>query len=160
MLSMVCLTDSVSADTPQHAYQSVLFCGTRHVTMPVYLFLYCGGQACCTRWGEDPLVYGSYSSVGVGSQGTEDYDIMAESIGDRLFFAGEGTTRKFPATMHGAFASGLREVCIEHRSFSSQLLTKQKSSNQQVLIELMRPIHGGCLVSGHTSGICHQHWQA
>jgi monoamine oxidase len=65
-------------------------------------------------------VYGSYSSVGVGSQGTEDYDIMAESIGDRLFFAGEGTTRKFPATMHGAFASGLREVCIEQHSFSSQ----------------------------------------
>lgn len=56
-------------------------------------------------------MYGSYSSVGVGSTGTEDYDIMAESIGDRLFFAGEGTTRKFPATMHGAFASGLREVC-------------------------------------------------
>ena len=48
------------------------------------------------------MVFGSYSSVGVGSQGTEDYDIMAESIGDRLFFAGEGTTRKFPATMHGA----------------------------------------------------------
>lgn len=67
-------------------------------------------QACCTRWGQDPLVHGSYSSVGVGSTGTEDYDIMAESIGDRLFFAGEGTTRKFPATMHGAFASGLREV--------------------------------------------------
>ena len=55
-------------------------------------------------------MHGSYSSVGVGSTGTEDYDIMAESIGDRLFFAGEGTTRKFPATMHGAFASGLREV--------------------------------------------------
>ena len=67
-------------------------------------------QACCTKWGQDPLICGSYSSVGVGSQGTEDYDIMAESIGDRLFFAGEGTTRKFPATMHGAFASGLREV--------------------------------------------------
>ena len=67
-------------------------------------------QACCTRGGEDPLVHGSYSSVGVGSTGTEDYDIMAESIGDRLFFAGEGTTRKFPATMHGAFVSGLREV--------------------------------------------------
>ena len=89
--------------------------------MPVHLCLYRGGQACCTRWGEDPLVYGSYSSVGVGSQGTEDYDIMAESIGDRLFFAGEGTTRKFPATMHGAFASGLREVCIEQRLLQSKI---------------------------------------
>ena len=56
------------------------------------------------------MAYGSYSSVGVGSQGSEDYDIMAESLGDRVFFAGEATTRKFPATMHGAFFSGLREV--------------------------------------------------
>ena len=56
------------------------------------------------------MACGSYSSVGVGSLGGEDYDIMAESVGDRLFFAGEHTTRKYPATMHGAFESGLREV--------------------------------------------------
>ena len=74
-------------------------------------------QAVCTRWGKDPMACGSYSSVGVGSLGGEDYDIMAESVGDRLFFAGEHTTRKYPATMHGAFFTGLREVglvpCVE-----------------------------------------------
>ena len=63
------------------------------------------------------MACGSYSSVGVGSLGGEDYDIMAESVGDRLFFAGEHTTRKYPATMHGAFFTGLREVglvqCVE-----------------------------------------------
>ena len=71
-------------------------------------------QAVCTRWGKDPMACGSYSSVGVGSLGGEDYDIMAESIGDRLFFAGEHTTRKYPATMHGAFFTGLREVGLVH----------------------------------------------
>ena len=56
------------------------------------------------------MAYGSYSSVAVGSLGGEDYDIMAESLGSRVFFAGEATTRKYPATMHGALMSGLREA--------------------------------------------------
>ncbi|KAL2944066.1 Lysine-specific histone demethylase 1-like protein 2 [Bienertia sinuspersici] len=66
-------------------------------------------QTVCTRWGNDPLSYGSYSHVRVGSTGT-DYDILSESIENRLFFAGEATSRKYPATMHGAFLSGLREA--------------------------------------------------
>ena len=66
-------------------------------------------QSACTRWGSDPLSYGSYSHVRVGSIGI-DYDILSESVENRLFFAGEATSRKYPATMHGAFLSGLREA--------------------------------------------------
>ena len=66
-------------------------------------------QAVATRWGKDEMAFGSYSSIPVGSLGGEDYDLMAESTG-RLFFAGEATTKQYPATMHGAFASGMREV--------------------------------------------------
>ncbi|GMH25528.1 hypothetical protein Nepgr_027371 [Nepenthes gracilis] len=66
-------------------------------------------QAVCTKWGNDSLSYGSYSHVRVLSSGS-DYDVLAESVGNRLFFAGEATSRKYPATMHGAFLSGLREA--------------------------------------------------
>jgi len=63
----------------------------------------------CTRWEGDPLSFGSYSHVAVGASGA-DYDVMAEPVANRLFFAGEATTRKHPATMHGAFFTGLREA--------------------------------------------------
>ncbi|WP_244191285.1 FAD-dependent oxidoreductase [Klebsiella pneumoniae] len=35
---------------------------------------------------------------------------MAESVGNRLFFAGEHTSRKYRGTVHGAYLSGVREA--------------------------------------------------
>ncbi|XP_041980165.1 lysine-specific histone demethylase 1A [Aricia agestis] len=67
-----------------------------------------------TRWRADPFARGSYSFVAVGSSGT-DYDLLAAPVPDangdnRMFFAGEHTMRNYPATVHGAFLSGLREA--------------------------------------------------
>lgn len=85
-----------------------------------------------TRWRADPWARGSYSYVKVGSSGT-DYDLLAspvkpktqaneakfdetegedddERVLPRLFFAGEHTIRNYPATVHGALLSGLREA--------------------------------------------------
>lgn len=45
-------------------------------------------KACCTNWGQDPFSFGSYSSVKVGCNGSKSYDIMAENIANRVFFAG------------------------------------------------------------------------
>ncbi|CAG0920574.1 unnamed protein product [Notodromas monacha] len=72
-------------------------------------------KAVVTRWDQDPFSYGSYSSVGTRATG-EDYDVMAESLtfegseSPRVFFGGEHTVRNYPATVHGAFLSGLREA--------------------------------------------------
>lgn len=78
-----------------------------------------------TRWRADPWARGSYSFVSVGSSGS-DYDLLAAPVSPRstsgssdskdekemprLFFAGEHTIRNYPATVHGAFLSGLREA--------------------------------------------------
>ncbi|KAH8261335.1 hypothetical protein KR044_007421 [Drosophila immigrans] len=78
-----------------------------------------------TRWRSDQWARGSYSYVSVGSSGS-DYDLLAAPVippkGQephsskeseelpRLFFAGEHTIRNYPATVHGAYLSGLREA--------------------------------------------------
>ena len=66
---------------------------------------------------------GSYSFVSTGASGN-DYDILATPIipgnpgksndmiknPPRIFFGGEHTIRNYPATVHGALLSGLREA--------------------------------------------------
>ena len=61
-----------------------------------------------THWSQDPFAYGSYSFFARGARG-QDYDALAEPVG-RLFFAGEATSRYYPATLHGAYLSGVREA--------------------------------------------------
>jgi hypothetical protein len=45
--------------------------------------------------------------VKVGASG-EDYDAIAKPVGNSLFFAGEATNRYHPATVPGAYLSGVR----------------------------------------------------
>ncbi|EEH20791.1 hypothetical protein PABG_03022 [Paracoccidioides brasiliensis Pb03] len=59
-----------------------------------------------TRWGKDKFANGSYSYVGTEAL-PGDYDLMAKPIGN-LYFAGEATCGTHPATVHGAYLSGLR----------------------------------------------------
>ncbi|MCL4262156.1 MAG: FAD-dependent oxidoreductase [Anaerolineae bacterium] len=60
-----------------------------------------------TRWAADPFACGSYSFIPPGASG-DDYAALARPVGTRLFFAGEATNRAHPATVHGAYLSGLR----------------------------------------------------
>ncbi|CAH8647347.1 unnamed protein product [Dicrocoelium dendriticum] len=93
-------------------------------------------DAIVTRWYSDPDSRGSYSYVKVGATGS-DYDLLGDSVCPtissvdplsqiktspspkksyisanmpRLFFAGEHTCRCYPATVHGAMLTGLREA--------------------------------------------------
>ena len=63
-------------------------------------------EAIVTRWGSDRFARGSYSSAAPGMK-PDDYDVMARSIGN-LYFGGEHTIGTHPATVHGAYLSGLR----------------------------------------------------
>lgn len=63
-------------------------------------------EAIVTRWGHDAFARGSYSFAGPDIR-PDDYEVMARSIGN-LFFAGEHTCGTHPATVHGAYLSGLR----------------------------------------------------
>jgi hypothetical protein len=63
-------------------------------------------EAIITRWGQDRFARGSYSYTGPDFR-PDDYEVMARPIGN-LFFAGEHTCGTHPATVHGAYISGLR----------------------------------------------------
>ena len=59
-----------------------------------------------TTWNHDEWTRGPYSTLGVGGRPHHRGD-LAEPIDGRLVFAGEHTSVDYPATMHGAFNSGV-----------------------------------------------------
>ena len=63
-------------------------------------------EAIVTRWGKDKFARGTYSYVAPEAH-SDDYDKMARQVGN-LYFAGEATCGTHPATVHGAYISGLR----------------------------------------------------
>ncbi|MEU2235143.1 flavin monoamine oxidase family protein [Streptomyces vietnamensis] len=62
-----------------------------------------------TRWGADPFALGSYSYPGIGSQ-PSDIEVLAAPVAGRLFFAGEATSARHSALVHGALLTGRREA--------------------------------------------------
>lgn len=72
--------------------------GEANVPMPL--------ESIVTRWGSDRFARGTYSFVAKEAR-PADYDMLAEPISN-LHFAGEATCRYYPATVHGAYLSGLR----------------------------------------------------
>ncbi|MGW5051922.1 FAD-dependent oxidoreductase [Actinokineospora sp. NPDC004072] len=62
-----------------------------------------------TAWSSDPYARGAYTCIGVDSS-AKDIATLAEPVGDRLFFAGEGTNPYHWACVHSAYESGRREA--------------------------------------------------
>lgn len=62
-----------------------------------------------TAWSADPFARGSYTCIGVDAS-PKDIATLAEPVGDRLFFAGEGTNSHHWACVHSAYESGRREA--------------------------------------------------
>ena len=60
-----------------------------------------------TLWHEDPYARGAYSYLPRGKK-PDCFDQLAESVDDKLFFAGEATDARMGATVHGAYLTGLR----------------------------------------------------
>ncbi len=62
-----------------------------------------------TKWGQNINAYGSYSYATNGTT-TADFDTLAKAVNNKLFFAGEHTSRDYRGTVHGAYLSGIREA--------------------------------------------------
>lgn len=59
-----------------------------------------------TRWRQDPFALGSYSYLARGAS-PENRQTLAAPVEDKIFFAGEATDSDRPATVHGAYQSGV-----------------------------------------------------
>lgn len=93
-----------------------------------------------TRWNSDPFAKGAYSFIKVGST-IDDRATLANSVSNRVFFAGEATSTDNAATTNGAYNTGLREA---QKIFSLAPITTETdttgtfdtSANQLVLPRL------------------------
>lgn len=54
-----------------------------------------------------PFAGGAYWHLKTGP-GPDLYDRIAEPVGDRLFFAGDGTSRGYASTFHGAWIRAMK----------------------------------------------------
>ena len=60
-----------------------------------------------TKWVSNEYTFGSYSFATNGTR-TSDFSVFEESMNNKLFFAGEITSKDYRGTVHGAYNSGFR----------------------------------------------------
>uniref|UniRef100_A0A914I0B2 Lysine-specific histone demethylase n=1 Tax=Globodera rostochiensis TaxID=31243 RepID=A0A914I0B2_GLORO len=96
-----------------------------------------------SRWHRDKFALGSYSYMGLNSS-PDDYDTLARpvhpndgtsSTTPRVFFAGEHTNRQYPASVHGAFLSGLREAAKIADTFIGPLSSSGEVTRRTISME-------------------------
>ncbi len=61
-------------------------------------------QGCMTCWADDPLTLGAYAAARPGRHAARA--VLAQPLGERVFFAGEALGGAYPALMSGAHLSG------------------------------------------------------
>jgi monoamine oxidase len=93
--------------------------GKDKVTKPLYTKV--------TRWDSDKYAGGSYSYLGENATNLHYYD-MSKPVENRLFFAGEATEVRYPATVHGAYMSGIREAIRINAIATDQMALQQINS--------------------------------
>lgn len=59
-----------------------------------------------SRWRQDPFALGAYSFKAVGTRNRDRKALFGSDWEGRLSFAGEATSRDYPATVHGALMTG------------------------------------------------------
>jgi hypothetical protein len=93
-----------------------------------------------TRWSKDPFARGSYSYVGPKTQ-AGDYDVMARPHGP-LHFAGEATCGTHPATVHGAYLSGLRVAAEVVETMTGPIKVPSPLVEKKIKVEHVVPSPG------------------
>lgn len=62
-----------------------------------------------TKWNSNPNSFGAYSYTTIETE-MGHFDDLAETVNNKLFFAGEHTEIDYFSTAHGAYLSGIREA--------------------------------------------------
>lgn len=101
-----------------------------------------------TKWSQDPYACGTYSYVAAGNNGRE-YDLLAKPVGTSLYFAGEACCRDYPATVPGAYISGLRAAGVLQSSILDWRRVQSPSS------ELMHELADQQMTSTRTRSDAH-----
>lgn len=117
-----------------------------------------------TNWSRDPYAFGSYSFVPKNAR-KQDVKTLAESINEKIFFAGEATHPEYNSTVHAAYKSGLiaageieetsaKRICVVGAGISGLVAANQlKRNGYDVVILEARDRIGGRIWTDRSLGV-------